>query len=96
MVLRFQTTEGHGDTCGQGHDVASTRASVESALSAADDIDSSEIVVSILGPYVVLEGFVRQKAHIERAVAITEDVVGKGHVRSRMLRREPRYSKIIL
>jgi len=95
MVLRFQTTEGHGDTCGQGHDVASTRASVESALSAADDIDSSEIVVSILGPYVVLEGFVRQKAHVEQAVAI-EDVVAKGHVRSRMLRHEPGYSKIIL
>ncbi|OWW05301.1 hypothetical protein ATY81_05005 [Rhizobium sp. R72] len=87
MVLRFQTTEGHGDACGHGHDVASTRASVESALSAADDIDSSEIVVSILGPYVVLEGFVRHKGHIERAIAVAEDVVGKGHVCGRMLRR---------
>jgi len=87
MVLRFQTTEDHGDACGQGHNVASTRASVESALSAADDIDSGEIVVSILGPYVVLEGFVRQKGHVERAVEIAEDVVGKGYVRSRMLRR---------
>ncbi|XUM49742.1 hypothetical protein NBG89_01175 [Rhizobium sp. YTU87027] len=70
----FQTTEGHGDACGQGHDVASTRASVESALSAADDIDSSE-------------GFVRHKGHIERAIAVAEDVVGKGHVCGRMLRR---------
>ena len=87
MVLRFQTTEGHGGACGQGHSLASTRASVESALSAAYDVDSSEIVVSILGLYVVLEGFVRQKGHVERAVEIAEDVVGKGYVRSRLLRR---------
>ncbi len=87
MVFRFQTTEGHGGACGQGHSLASTRASVESALSAAYDVDSSEIVVSVLGPYVVLEGFVRQNGHVERAVEIAEDVVGKGYVRSRMLRR---------
>jgi hypothetical protein len=55
MVFRFQTTEGHDGACGQGHSLASTRSSVESALSAAYDIDSSEIVVSILGPYVVLK-----------------------------------------
>jgi hypothetical protein len=53
MVFRFQTTEGHDGACGQGH--TSTRSPVESALSAAYDIDSSEIVVSILGPYVVLK-----------------------------------------
>ncbi|SEI13408.1 hypothetical protein SAMN05216228_102678 [Rhizobium tibeticum] len=87
MVFRFQTTEGHCSACEHGHSLASTRASVESALSAAYDVDSSEIVVSILGPYLVLEGFVRQKGHLERAVEIAEGVVGKDYVRSRMLRR---------
>ncbi len=87
MVLLFQTTEGHGDACGKGHSLASARASVESALSAAHDVDFSEIIVSTLGPYVVLEGFVRQKGHVERAVEIAEDVVGRGYVQSRLLRR---------
>jgi osmotically-inducible protein OsmY len=79
MVLRFQTSEGHEDS--------STRASVESALSAAHDLNAEEIVVVILGSYVILEGFVRRKGDAERAVEIAEDVVGKGYVRSRILRR---------
>ncbi len=87
MVLRFQTSEGHSDSCGRGHSISSTRASVESALNAAYDIDTKEIVVGILGSYVILEGFVRQKGDVDRAVEIAEDVVGKGYVRSRMLRR---------
>ncbi|MBW9112101.1 hypothetical protein JNB88_00365 [Rhizobium cauense] len=87
MVLRFQTTEDHGGACGQGHSLASTRAAVESALRVASDVDTGEIVVSILGQYVILEGFIRQDGHVERAIEIAEDVVGKGYVRSRMLRR---------
>jgi osmotically-inducible protein OsmY len=87
MVLRFQTSDDHGDCCGIGHSLASTRASVESALSAAPDLDSTEITVTILGSYVVLEGFVRARDDIARATDIAEDVVGKGQVQARMLRR---------
>jgi osmotically-inducible protein OsmY len=86
MVLRFQIS-GHEDSCGAGHGVAATRASVESALRSACDIDADEIVVEMLGAYVILEGFVRQRGDVERAVEIAEDVVGTGYVRSRMLRR---------
>jgi osmotically-inducible protein OsmY len=56
-------------------------------LSAAHDLNAEEIVVVILGSYVILEGFVRRKGDAERAVEIAEDVVGKGYVRSRILRR---------
>lgn len=87
MVLRFQTSEDHGDCCGRGHSLASTRASVESALSVAEDLDSTEIIVTVLGPYVVLEGFVRARDDIARATDIAEEVVGRGHVQARMLRR---------
>jgi osmotically-inducible protein OsmY len=79
MLLRFQTPEGHEDS--------STRASVESALRAAYDLDAEEIVVAILGSYVLLEGFVCRKSDAEWAVEIAEEVVGKGYVRSRILRR---------
>jgi osmotically-inducible protein OsmY len=67
--------------------LASTRASVESALSVAEDLDSTEIIVTVLGPYVVLEGFVRARDDIARATDIAEEVVGRGHVQARMLRR---------
>jgi osmotically-inducible protein OsmY len=48
---------------------------------------ATEITVTILGPYAVLEGFVRTTGDFVRATLIAEDVVGKGNVQSRMLRR---------
>jgi osmotically-inducible protein OsmY len=56
-------------------------------LSAASDLDSTEITVTVLGPYVILEGFVRAREDLERATDIAEEVVGRGHVQARMLRR---------
>lgn len=87
MVLRFQSSLIHEEACMQGHNAAATRASVESALHAAADLDAAEIVVSTLGSYVILEGFVRRKGDSERALAIAEDIVGSGYVHCSMLLR---------
>ncbi len=87
MVLRFQNAFSHEEACMRGHNEAATRASVESALHAAGDLDAGEIMVSMLDSLVILEGFVRQNGDSERALAIAEDIVGKGHVHCRMLLR---------
>lgn len=87
MILRFQTYDNHEDCCREGHSLSSTRAAIESALSADAELDCSEIIVSILGPYAVLEGFVHSTGDFVRATLIAENVVGKGYVQSRMLRR---------
>lgn len=87
MVLGFPAFTGHEEAGRQGHSAAATRASVESALHAAGDLDAGEIIVGMLGPYVILEGFVRQRGDVERAIGIAESVVGRGYVRSRLLRR---------
>jgi osmotically-inducible protein OsmY len=60
---------------------------VESALHAAGDIEAGEIIVGLSGSYVVLEGFVRRRGDVERAIEVAESIVGRGYVRSRLLRR---------
>lgn len=87
MVLLFQTYRSDEDHGERGHSQSSTRAAVEVALSADPELDCSEITVTILGPYAVLEGFVHNTSDFVRATLIAEDVVGKGNVQSRMLRR---------
>ncbi|EJT02803.1 BON domain-containing protein [Rhizobium sp. CCGE 510] len=86
-MLGFPAFIDHEESIRQGHSDAATRASVESALHAAGDIDAGEIIVGISGSYVILEGFVRRRGDVERAVEISESVVGRGYVRSRLLRR---------
>lgn len=83
----FPAFTNHEEPVRQGHSDAATRASVESALHAAGDIEAANIAVSISGAYVVLEGFVRRRGDVERAVEIAESIVGRGSVRSRLLRR---------
>ncbi|MBY2986696.1 BON domain-containing protein [Rhizobium leguminosarum] len=85
-MLGFPAFTGHGEPGRQGHSDAATRASVESALQAAD-FEAGEITVSISGSYVILEGFVRRRGDVERAIEIAEGVVGRGYVRARLLRR---------
>ncbi|MBB4479156.1 BON domain-containing protein [Rhizobium etli] len=86
-MIGFPVFPDHDEPGRQGHGEAATRASVESALHAANDLDAGEITVSMLGSYVILEGFVRRHGDVERAVAIAESVVGQGYVHSRLLRR---------
>lgn len=86
-MIGFPVFPDHDQPGRQGHGEAATRASVESALHAADDLDAGEITVSMLGSHVILEGFVRRRGDVERAVAIAESVVGRGYVHGRLLRR---------
>ncbi|CAN7165953.1 BON domain-containing protein [Rhizobium leguminosarum] len=86
-MLGFPAFTGHDEPGRQGHSDSATRASVEGALHAAADIEAGELTVSISGSYIILEGFVRRRGDVERAVEIVEGVVGRGYVRSRLLRR---------
>lgn len=86
-MLGFAAFTNYGESGRQDHNDAATRASVESALHAAADIEAGEITVSISGSYVILEGFVRRRGDVEQAIEIAESVVGRGYVHSRLLRR---------
>ncbi|MDC9808440.1 BON domain-containing protein [Rhizobium binxianense] len=86
-MLGFPAFTDHEEPGRQGHSDAATRASVESALHATGDIEADQIIVGMSGAYVVLEGFVRRRGDVERAVEIAESIVGRGYVRSRLLRR---------
>ncbi|MBY5771281.1 hypothetical protein HFN63_14335 [Rhizobium leguminosarum] len=86
-MLGFAAFTNYGESGRQGHSDAATRASVESALHAAADIEAGEITVGITGSYTILEGFVRRRGDVERAIEIAEGVVGRGYVRGRLLRR---------
>ena len=87
MVMRFYGSAIHEEAWMQDHNAAAKRACTESALHAAADLDAAEIIVSTIGPCVILEGFVRQWGDSERALAIAEDVVGSGNVHCRLLVR---------
>ncbi len=87
MVLPFEPWKAHEGCSGEGHGSSATKASVESALHAAHDLNVDEITVTVLGSFVVLEGFVHRKGDDDRAVEIAEDVLGKGYVKSRLLQR---------
>jgi osmotically-inducible protein OsmY len=87
MVLRFHGSPIQEEAWMKGHNAAAMRASVESALHAAADLDAAEITVSTIGPYVVLEGFVPRWSDSERALAIAEAIVGSGYVHCRILVR---------
>ncbi|MFK0332958.1 BON domain-containing protein [Rhizobium sp. NPDC090275] len=79
----------HEDWCLQGHGSASTIATIRAALSAEPDIDSSAIKVHMIGPVVILEGYISNTAHRDSAIAIAAMVVGFGNVHDRMLSHYP-------
>ncbi|MBB2752650.1 UNVERIFIED_ORG: osmotically-inducible protein OsmY [Rhizobium aethiopicum] len=86
-MIGFPVFPDHDEPGRQGHGEAATRASVESALHAAADLDAEEITVGVLDSHVILDGFVRRRGDVERAVAVAESIVGRGYVHSRLLRR---------
>ncbi|NEJ73415.1 BON domain-containing protein [Rhizobium phaseoli] len=79
----------HQDCCSQGHSAASTIATISAALSADPDIDSSAIEMRVLGPIVLLEGYISKITDREKAIAIAAMVVGLENVQDRMLSRLP-------
>jgi osmotically-inducible protein OsmY len=87
MVTRFDSSGAHDDCCAAGHSASSTKASVSAALAADASFVSEEIEVRVLGPVVVLEGYVAIRSDREKAVRVAEAIVGLGKVQDRMLCR---------
>jgi len=63
------------------------QAAVKSALTSAYDINATDIAVSRMGSYVILEGRVRNRGDIYRAIEIAEEIAGEGKVKSRLINR---------
>jgi len=77
----------HEQHCTSGHSSASTIASVQAALSADPELDSSSISVKMLGPVVLLEGYINDSADRERAIAVAAAIVGAENLQDRMFAR---------
>ncbi|TAZ38789.1 BON domain-containing protein [Rhizobium ruizarguesonis] len=93
--MRFGPVDyNHEERCSQGHSSASTIATIEAALSADPDIDNSAIEIRMLGPVVLLEGFINKAADRDKAISLAAMIVGwenvgpgmKTHVRAAGLR----------
>ncbi|EJZ18981.1 BON domain-containing protein (plasmid) [Rhizobium sp. Pop5] len=81
--------DNHEESCSQGHSSASTIATIKAALSADPDIDSSAIEIRMLGPVVLLEGYITNTADREKAIRLAAMIVGPENVQDRMLSRFP-------
>jgi osmotically-inducible protein OsmY len=79
----------HQECCSQGHSSASTMATIKATLSAAQDIDSSAIEIRMLGPVVLLEGYITNAADRDKAISLAAMIVGEENVQDRMLSRFP-------
>ncbi|SCB57025.1 BON domain-containing protein [Rhizobium aethiopicum] len=79
----------HEERCSEGHSSASTIATISAALSADPDIDSSAIEIRMLGPVVLLEGYISRAADRDKAISIAAMIVGWENVQDRMLSRLP-------
>jgi hypothetical protein len=79
----------HEERCSQGHSSASTIATIEAALAADPDIDSSAIEIRMLGPVVLLEGFITKAVDRDKAISLAAMIVGWENVQDRMLSRFP-------
>lgn len=79
----------HEERCPQGHSSASTIATIEAALSADPDLVSSAIEIRMLGPVVLLEGYITKPEAREKAISLAAMIVGPENVQDRMLSRFP-------
>ncbi|MBX5212273.1 BON domain-containing protein [Rhizobium sp. NZLR11] len=87
--MRFGSYNTNQERCSQGHSSASTIATIEAALSADPDIDSIAIEIRMLGPVVLLEGYITNTADREKAISLAAMIVGEENVQDRMLSRFP-------
>ncbi|MBX5026261.1 BON domain-containing protein [Rhizobium lentis] len=79
----------HEERCSEGHSSASTIATISATLSADPDIDSSAIEIRMLGPVVVLEGYITKAADRDKVISLAAMIVGWENVQDRMLSRFP-------
>ncbi|MBY2926707.1 BON domain-containing protein [Rhizobium leguminosarum] len=64
-------------------------ATIEAALAADPEIDSSAIEISMLGPVFLLEGFITKAVDRDKAISLAAMIVGWEKVQDRMLSRSP-------
>ncbi|MBX5001622.1 BON domain-containing protein [Rhizobium lentis] len=79
----------HEERCSESHSSASTIATISATLSADPDIDSSAIEIRMLGPVVVLEGYITKAADRDKVISLAAMIVGWENVQDRMLSRFP-------
>ncbi|MDM9621066.1 hypothetical protein A6U87_14565 [Rhizobium sp. AC44/96] len=87
MVLRLDAHGWSLSSFEAGHSSSATKAAVRCALEASSDFDSTRVIVSTLGDYVVLEGFVRCQGDDALAVDIAASIVGPARVHNRLICR---------
>ncbi|RUM16887.1 BON domain-containing protein [Rhizobium phaseoli] len=79
----------HGEHCPEGHSTAATIATISATLAADPDVDSSAVEIRMLGPVVLLEGYISKAADRDKIIAIAATIVGSENVQDRMLSRFP-------
>ena len=87
MVFRSSYGSAYDECCAAGTNSSSMRAAIDAAWAADPTLDRSGIVVRILGPIVILEGYLSAREHRDIAVRIATAVAGAGRVQDRMLYR---------
>ncbi|MBY5783883.1 BON domain-containing protein [Rhizobium leguminosarum] len=63
-------------TAGLAHIQIARAATIEAALSADPDIDSTAIEIRMLGPVVRLEGYITNAADRDKAISLATMIVG--------------------
>ena len=89
LILPTNRPDHEGGTKCRRADMA---AAIESALTLDQNIDSSEIAVTVLGDYVILEGRVDERRDMAHAVEVAASIAGRRHVVNRMFVRWENYS----
>lgn len=87
MILRLDGQDWPLSSIEAGHCSAATRAAIKCALGAAPEFDGTQITVSMLGDFLVLEGFVRCHGDDELAVDVAASIVGSERVHNRLICR---------
>ncbi|RFB85862.1 transport-associated protein [Rhizobium leguminosarum bv. trifolii] len=82
-------SDNHEERCPEGHSSAATIATISAAIAADPDIDSSAIEIRMLGPVVLLEGFIKKAADRDKIISHAAMIVGWENVQDRMLSRFP-------
>jgi osmotically-inducible protein OsmY len=79
----------HQEHCQEGHSTAATIATISATLAADPDVDSSAVEIRMLGPVVLLEGYITKAADRDKIISLAASIVGWENVQDRMLSRFP-------
>lgn len=87
MIIRFENSGSHDGWCQAGSSTSSMLAALAAAIAADPSVDGESVTVRMLGPIVILEGYLSAKAHRATVFRIAEQIAGQGRVQDRMLCR---------